>query len=148
MRRVAYIWSPELMAVADALPANQGRSRTVHGLVRALELVDFSKVEEYTSAPASRSPSPDSEGQSPDVTDPVHQQEERAYQLGASRSSPSRSENNGRAATPEEMQKPSPSEEVYDIRVTPPDPALCEASELRRYHDPSYVGKFVVQTKN
>ncbi|TXT08966.1 hypothetical protein VHUM_02440 [Vanrija humicola] len=35
----AYIWSPELQAAADALPANVGRSSAVHSLIRALGLL-------------------------------------------------------------------------------------------------------------
>ncbi|KAL1411465.1 hypothetical protein Q8F55_002421 [Vanrija albida] len=35
----AYLWSPALEAAADELPANRGRSSTVHALIRALGLV-------------------------------------------------------------------------------------------------------------
>ncbi|WOO81128.1 Histone deacetylase 8 [Vanrija pseudolonga] len=38
MRPTAYLWSPALQAAADDLPANLGRSRAVHSLIRALRL--------------------------------------------------------------------------------------------------------------
>ena len=38
--RVGYVWSRELQGVADQLPANQGRSSLVHGLIHALDLLD------------------------------------------------------------------------------------------------------------
>ncbi|WWC89170.1 uncharacterized protein L201_004088 [Kwoniella dendrophila CBS 6074] len=38
--RVSYIWSQELQDVSDDLPSNIGRSSMVHGLIKALELLD------------------------------------------------------------------------------------------------------------
>ncbi|WWC94618.1 hypothetical protein V866_001465 [Kwoniella sp. B9012] len=38
--RVAYIWSQELQDVSDDLPSNIGRSSMVHGLIKALDLLD------------------------------------------------------------------------------------------------------------
>lgn len=52
MTRVAYIWSAELQACADQLPANLGRSSLVHGLVHALGLVrSVSTVESPECSP-------------------------------------------------------------------------------------------------
>lgn len=39
MAGAVYVWSPELQLCADRLPANQGRSSLVHGLVQALGLL-------------------------------------------------------------------------------------------------------------
>ncbi|WRT66529.1 uncharacterized protein IL334_003488 [Kwoniella shivajii] len=39
--RVSYIWSQELQDVSDDLPSNIGRSSMVHGLIRALDLLDI-----------------------------------------------------------------------------------------------------------
>lgn len=44
--RVSYIWSEELQAIADKLPANIGRSSRVHSLIRALGLVQGQSTEE------------------------------------------------------------------------------------------------------
>ncbi|WWC62139.1 uncharacterized protein I303_104730 [Kwoniella dejecticola CBS 10117] len=38
--RVSYIWSQELQDVSDDLPSNIGRSSMVHGLIRALDLLE------------------------------------------------------------------------------------------------------------
>lgn len=44
--RVAYVWSEQLQALSDDLPANLGRSSLVHGLIRALGLLEKAFVVE------------------------------------------------------------------------------------------------------
>lgn len=134
MRCAAYLWSPELMAVADALPANQGRSRTVHGLVRALGLADFAAVQEYATA---RSPSAASESEEQSGEEELEhdteacQPEERGIR-------PSCIADGLQEGCDEE--KTQPADSRCSIRTIAPDPVLCEAAELRRYHDAGYVG--------
>ncbi|KAJ1649756.1 hypothetical protein IWQ61_009252 [Dispira simplex] len=43
--RVAYVYSPEYAAVADLLPSNRGRSSVVHGLAKALGLLQHPRVD-------------------------------------------------------------------------------------------------------
>jgi hypothetical protein len=88
MPSVAYVWSPQLEAAANELPANKGRSSRVHGLIRALGLV--------------RLP----------------------------------------GSTFEEAREWEPA------RIVPPNPKLSTEAELRRYHDPRYVGELIFTSSN
>jgi hypothetical protein len=54
-RRVAYVSSPSLVAVADKLPANVGRSSLVHELIDALGLLGDGGAERVNSERATRS---------------------------------------------------------------------------------------------
>ncbi|WWC70151.1 uncharacterized protein I206_104098 [Kwoniella pini CBS 10737] len=54
--RVSYIWSQELQDVSDDLPSNIGRSSLVHGLIRALDLLEEISMDEETTE-ASANPS-------------------------------------------------------------------------------------------
>lgn len=156
MRRVAYLWSDELMGVADELPANQGRSRLVHGLISALGLVDLNNVQEYNSS----SPPPDSPADedtnghdspgAPLTSAPEYEGAEAPGDAGGVVT-------NGHEEKPptnvaEEGDTPAADSRIdtaseeggngVEVRALAPDPMLCEASELRRYHDASYVGEF------
>lgn len=197
MRRVAYLWSEELMRVADQLPANQGRSRLVHGLVHGLGLVDLGSVEEHTQRPSSP-PSyetnlDDEDNESHEGSDPKlpssnggADQPSAGSVLTANglkkgvltmnksvegRVSPSRTEDgfrNGTETSPTTLGVESAptthgttngrlvngyylgglaeeGDKDVSVRVIAPDPQLCEAAELRRYHDASYVGELVTQ---
>lgn len=134
MRRVAYLWSEELMRVADALPANQGRSRLVHGLVGALGLVDLGAVREYSSSPR------ETDGEFGSEV-PLDQQED-----GGGAVPPEADDGRAQAGerTDGSQAEPPPGAvppEAVEVTVLAPDPALCEPAELRRYHDASYVGE-------
>lgn len=112
---VAYVWSPTLQDVADALPANVGRSSTVHGLIRALHLADFDKAEKEREC-----------GEAANANEEV---------------TANGSATNGTGEDAVES-IPASSQEVDHCvaKVVWPMAELATPAEMRRYHEVKYVG--------
>ncbi|GMK55280.1 hypothetical protein CspeluHIS016_0203360 [Cutaneotrichosporon spelunceum] len=127
MTSVAYIWSAALQRAADELPANVGRSSLVHGLIRALGLLE----------------------NPPDDPDMV---KERAWDRGGADGDGRRmngaerdgdqgednGEDDGEDDDGDNTEEPT-HRPIRGIRVVPPDLSLGTPTELRRYHDPHYL---------
>lgn len=156
MRHVAYLWSEELQRVADELPANQGRSRLVHGLIHALGLVDLDSVQEYTSrepSPPQESPDEGMNGKDIDTntqpkllflngdTEPPQADGITTTTTGQEAAPTVNGAGEGDTPATKDRISPQAGTDEVEVKIVAPDPMLCEASELRRYHDASYVGK-------
>lgn len=114
---VAYIWSQGLQDVADALPANLGRSSTVHGLIRALQLADFESAE---------------------------RERERGESVSEDAVAGNGFVIHGDLEVSEKAATPQPEVKVAQdcmARVVPPMAELATPAEMRRYHEVKYVGE-------
>ncbi|BEJ16308.1 hypothetical protein CspHIS471_0509130 [Cutaneotrichosporon sp. HIS471] len=134
MASVAYIWSAELQRAADQLPANVGRSSLVHGLVRALGLLDNPSDHSDTVRQGV-------EGQGADGGGEHNAEASRDPEVAwlSSESGPGEGMEGGDVEAEDDEEPTDPP--IHGIRVVPPDLSFATPIELRRYHDQRYLGK-------
>ncbi|WVR06889.1 hypothetical protein IAU60_003925 [Kwoniella sp. DSM 27419] len=138
--RIAYIWSEELQEVADDLPSNVGRSSVVHGLIRALDLVEECDEISISRKAAGRQPGDsinheDGPTPSPDERVKADEQDGQASEKvireldGASPT---------QAATVTHRTR-STDKDLKRASIVQPDGNLGTRDCILRYHDRGYV---------
>ncbi len=132
MTSVAYIWSAELQRAADRLPANVGRSSLVHGLVRALGLLENAPDDGEKEGAVG-------EGGNDETSQTTS---DRAHAQSGPSDEATKDEDEGEEEE-DEVDEDDEGEEppIRGIRVIPPDLSLGTPAELKRYHDQRYLGK-------
>lgn len=131
---VAYIWSPPLQDVADALPANRGRSSTVHGLIRALQLADFDQAAD------------DKDKEGGEHGEGVNGNSEDASVTRFGIVIPAKDKIEAEPSKAKPVTTVRPDRELAQHRmakVVPPMTELATPAEMRRYHEVKYVGEYI-----
>ena len=119
---MAYVWSQELQDVADDLPANQGRSSMVHGLMQVLDLLQEQRADEIPrSAARDAAEAKDGDSDNESVGDDAGD-----------------SSNRPEIILPRMTGKAT---------IVPPKLEFGSPSELKRYHDAKYVGTRPCQSR-
>ncbi|CAK9781091.1 Arginase/deacetylase [Cutaneotrichosporon oleaginosum] len=152
MASVAYIWSPELQRAADELPANVGRSSLVHGLVRALGLLENSLetagevkdgVDGGREACGNGEGNGEGSGEGNENGNVDGDGEGDGDGNGHSGVCPSSAASMSPRSHDEDTDDDDHGEPVeppiHGVRLVPPDPSLATRAELRRYHDQRYL---------
>lgn len=147
MPSAAYLWSPQLQRAADGLPANTGRSSLVHGLIRALGLLENEeglekRREENMGMMAREGHVEEGDGVGTNGGEDSNHDKGRADEAGnADQSAVSPRDLQAEDEQDEQDEDEARARPIRGIRVVPPDPSFATQAEIRRYHEARYVGE-------